>query len=90
MQVMLSCSKPGEMYAIEVESSNAGIPYADSFYIATHFCLTRGSHSGETLLAVYCQIKYRKSVWGFVKGSALIIHFFVFRLLLCSNSNASL
>lgn len=67
-QVMLSCSKPGEMYAIEVESMNAGIPYADSFYIATHFCLTRGSHSGETLLAVYCQIKYRKSVWGFVKG----------------------
>ena len=68
---MLSCSKPGEMYAIEVESINAGVPYADSFYIATHVCLTRGSHNGETLLAVYCQIKYRKSVWGFVKGNVL-------------------
>lgn len=72
IQVLLSCSKPGEMYAIEVESTNAGIPYADSFYIATHFCLTRGSHNGETLLAVYCQIKYRKSVWGFVKGCVFI------------------
>lgn len=65
---MLSCSKPGEMYVIEVESSNAGVPYADSFYIATHFCLTRGAHNFEATLSVYCQIKYRKSVWSLVKG----------------------
>uniref|UniRef100_A0A1B6EAL1 VASt domain-containing protein n=1 Tax=Clastoptera arizonana TaxID=38151 RepID=A0A1B6EAL1_9HEMI len=67
-QVMLSCSKPGDMYAIEIESYNSGIPYADSFFIATHFCLTRGSHSLESTINVYCQIKYRKSVWGLVKS----------------------
>ncbi|KAJ9588882.1 hypothetical protein L9F63_017822 [Diploptera punctata] len=28
-QTMMPCSKPGELYAIDTESVNAGIPYAD-------------------------------------------------------------
>ena len=66
-QTMLPCSKPGELYAIDTESVNAGIPYADSFYVTTHFCLSRTSDA-ETCIAVYAQIKYRKSVWGLVKS----------------------
>ncbi|KAL1131695.1 hypothetical protein AAG570_011308, partial [Ranatra chinensis] len=66
-QKMLPCSKPGEMYAIEIETSNAGVPYAESFYITSHYCLTRGADAGTSTIAVYCQIKYRKSVWGIVK-----------------------
>ncbi|XP_054272551.1 protein Aster-B-like [Macrosteles quadrilineatus] len=66
-QVMQACSRPGELYVIEVEAVNSGVPYCDSFYVATHYCLTWTSES-ETTFTVHCQLKYRKSVWGFVKG----------------------
>ncbi|XP_075226665.1 protein Aster-B-like isoform X2 [Lycorma delicatula] len=67
-QVLLSCSKPGCLYSIDIESNNAGVPYADSFYISSHICIARSSNSSkESSLSVYCQIKYRKSVWGLVK-----------------------
>lgn len=51
--VMLPCSRPGFLYSIDVEAHNSGIPYADSFYCFTHFCLSRTSpdvhlsHSSE-------------------------------------------
>jgi hypothetical protein len=64
---MLPCSKPGELYAVDTDSVNAGIPYADSFYINTHYCLSRTADN-ESCLTVYAQIKYKKSVWGLVKG----------------------
>uniref|UniRef100_A0A1B6LGC8 VASt domain-containing protein n=1 Tax=Graphocephala atropunctata TaxID=36148 RepID=A0A1B6LGC8_9HEMI len=66
-QLLQACSKPGELYVIEVEAVNAGVPYCDSFYITTHYCLTRLSAT-EATFTVHCQIKYRKSVWGLVKG----------------------
>jgi hypothetical protein len=34
-------SQPGRQYVIDVEVSNAGIPYADSFYVTSHFYLSR-------------------------------------------------
>uniref|UniRef100_A0A1B6K091 VASt domain-containing protein n=1 Tax=Homalodisca liturata TaxID=320908 RepID=A0A1B6K091_9HEMI len=66
-QVLQACSKPGTLYVVEVDAVNAGVPYCDSFYIATHYCLTRNS-AKEATFTVHCQIKYRKSVWGLVKG----------------------
>ncbi|XP_063225592.1 protein Aster-B-like isoform X2 [Bacillus rossius redtenbacheri] len=66
-QVMLQCSKPGQLYAIDCESVNSGIPYADSFYLCTHYCLTKTAEN-ECSFAVYCQIKYKKTVWGIVKS----------------------
>lgn len=66
-QVMLPCSKPGELYAVDADSVNAGIPYADSFHITTHYCISRTSES-KSCLAVYAQVKFKKSVWGFVKS----------------------
>ncbi|XP_076030644.1 protein Aster-B-like isoform X2 [Oratosquilla oratoria] len=66
-QVVSPFSKPGEMYTVDVEACNAGIPYADSFYISNHWCLTRES-SSETRVSVWTQVKYKKNVWGFMKG----------------------
>nr|XP_012220127.1 PREDICTED: GRAM domain-containing protein 1B-like isoform X2 [Linepithema humile] len=66
-QVMLPCSRPGHLYCIDVESINAGIPYADSFSVFTHYCMNNISEN-ETSLLVYSQIKYKKSVWGFMKS----------------------
>lgn len=40
-QVMRACSKPGQLYSIDATSVNAGIPYADSFYVLLHYCLKR-------------------------------------------------
>lgn len=64
---MLPCSKPGELYAIDSDSVNSGIPYADSFYITSHYCMSRTADN-ESCLAVYAQIKYKKSVWGLIKS----------------------
>nr|CAD7429398.1 unnamed protein product [Timema monikensis] len=66
-QIMLPCSKPGQLYAIDSDSVNSGIPYADSFYVTTHYCISRTGEN-ECCLAVYCQIKYKKNVWGIVKS----------------------
>lgn len=66
-QVMLPCSRPGHLYCIDVESVNAGIPYADSFSVSTHYCMNNIAEN-ETSFMIYSQIKYKKSVWGFVKS----------------------
>ncbi|XP_023248581.1 GRAM domain-containing protein 1B-like [Copidosoma floridanum] len=65
-QIMLPCSTPGQIYCIDVETVNAGIPYADSFSVATHYCISRVSKN-ESSLVVYSDIKYKKNVWGLVK-----------------------
>ncbi|XP_046387385.1 protein Aster-B-like isoform X2 [Ischnura elegans] len=41
--VMLPCSRPGFLYSIDVEAHNSGIPYSDSFYCFTHFCLSQAT-----------------------------------------------
>lgn len=66
-QVMLPCSRPGHLYSIDVECVNAGIPYADSFSVLTHYCMTSVSED-ETSLTIYSEIKYKKNMWVFVKS----------------------
>ena len=34
-------SQPGQIYFIDVDTVNAGIPYADSFSVQISFCLSR-------------------------------------------------
>lgn len=66
-QIMRECSKPGELYSIDINSVNAGIPYADSFGVLLHYCLVK-TVDDHTMLSVHAQIKYKKSIWGVVKG----------------------
>lgn len=40
-QVMRDCSKPGQLYSIDVSAVQGGIPYADSFYVTQHYCMSR-------------------------------------------------
>lgn len=65
-QTLLDVSRPGEMYAVNSEATNTGIPYADTFFLLNHFCILRCG-SKQSRLVLNCQIKYRKSVWGIVK-----------------------
>lgn len=64
---MLPCSTPGSLYSVNIETVNAGIPYADSFQIYMHYCIHKVSEN-QSSISVYGQIKYKKSVWGLVKG----------------------
>lgn len=67
LQTLLACSKAGSLYSVNQETINGGIPYADSFGINLHFCLQRVSPTHSSL-HIYAQIKYKKTVWGLVKG----------------------
>jgi hypothetical protein len=58
-QVMRSCSKPGHLYSIDASSENAGIPYADSFYVFVHYCMKR-TVDDHTVMSVHAQVKYTK------------------------------
>lgn len=40
-QTLRECSVPGQLYSVDIISSNAGIPYADSFFVTMHYCLVR-------------------------------------------------
>ncbi|KAG5861896.1 hypothetical protein JTB14_007495 [Gonioctena quinquepunctata] len=65
--IMLPCSKAGQLYSIDLDAMNAGIPYADSFFVSFHYCLEKVSDTSSSM-KVFAQIKYKKSVWGLVKG----------------------
>ncbi len=52
---------------IDVDTVNGGIPYADSFNVVLHFCISKVSPR-EARLTVYAAIKYKKNVWGIVKS----------------------
>ncbi|XP_018565494.1 GRAM domain-containing protein 1B isoform X2 [Anoplophora glabripennis] len=64
---MLPCSKAGNLYSIDVDTINGGIPYGDSFCVLAHYCLQKVSET-HSMITVFAQIKYKKSVWGLVKG----------------------
>ncbi|XP_064470433.1 protein Aster-B-like isoform X2 [Ornithodoros turicata] len=66
-QILLKQSKPGQVYAIDCDVLNAGIPYSDTFCVKSHYCLSKISDS-QCRLRVYGCIRYKKSVWGLVKS----------------------
>uniref|UniRef100_A0A182JL53 Uncharacterized protein n=1 Tax=Anopheles atroparvus TaxID=41427 RepID=A0A182JL53_ANOAO len=66
-QVMRKCSLPGQLYSIDVTAVQGGIPYADSFYVTQHYCMSR-TVDNHTVFSVHAQVHYRKSIFGFVKG----------------------
>ena len=67
VQTMRHNSVPGHIYNVDMETTNADVPYADHFYVSTHYCLVKVSET-ETFLTVLCDIKYKKTPWGIVKS----------------------
>ena len=65
-QTLSEASRPGDFYAVDVEASNSGIPYAETFAVCCHWCLMRSGYR-QSRLVIHSQIKYKKSVWGIVK-----------------------
>ena len=67
VQTMRHNSVPGHIYNVDVETTNADVPYADHFYVATHYCLVKVNEN-ESFLTVLCDIKYKKTPWGLIKS----------------------
>ena len=67
VQTMRHNSVPGHIYNVDVKTSNADIPYSDTFFVATHYCLVAVAEK-ESFLTVLCDIKYKKTPWGIVKS----------------------
>mgnify|MGYP001450139956 CR=1 FL=1 len=51
VQTMRSNSVPGHIYNVDVETTNADIPYAATFFVSTHYCLVKVSESESFLLS---------------------------------------
>lgn len=60
-------SRPGSHYIVDAEVNNLEVPYADTFYTATRFCLLKVSNN-RTRVKVHCEIKYKKTAWAPIKG----------------------
>lgn len=55
-----------EIYVVDIDANNSGVPYGDSFHVTTHVCVTKNSE-GDSNVNIYCQVKFTKSVIGFIK-----------------------
>ena len=78
-QVLSNQNRAGELYVVDVDVTNVGIPMAESFSIQLHICLKRASppetdDEYQDPRTNWCQyschgnIKYKKAVWGILKG----------------------
>ena len=79
-QTMRHSSRPGQIYLIDVDAINTGIPYADSFYVTQHWCLSRiapgdpefvQGAKDSSRIALISNIVYKKTVWGIVKSKSI-------------------
>lgn len=66
-QRLLKHSKPGQVYTVDCDVVNTGIPYSDTFSVKSVYCLTKVSKR-ECRLRVFGCVRYKKSVWGLVKS----------------------
>ncbi|GBM25485.1 GRAM domain-containing protein 1B [Araneus ventricosus] len=66
-QRLLKHSKPGQVYTVDCDVVNTGIPYSDAFTVKSVYCLTKVSKK-ECRLRISGCVRYKKSVWGLVKS----------------------
>lgn len=71
-QKLLKHSKPGQVYTVDCDVVNTGIPYSDAFTVKSVYCLTYVSKK-ECRLRISGCVKYKKTVWGIVKCKYIII-----------------
>ncbi|VDP11712.1 unnamed protein product [Soboliphyme baturini] len=68
-QECTDCNKSGQYYVVRCEVTNYGIPYSDTFFVITSWCLSRVS-SDRCRLRMHCKIHYRKNCWGIIKSTS--------------------
>ncbi len=50
-----------------MDAQNLGIPYAESFYVSSVYCLNRVS-ANECRFKCHATLVFRKNLWGIVKS----------------------
>ena len=55
-----------QMFSVDTEADNSGVPYADSFSVLTHNCLLEVGPESSRLIAK-AEIKFKRELWGFLK-----------------------
>jgi len=56
-----------QIYCIDTEAFNSGVPYADAFTVKTHICAYKDSAS-SCRITVKAEIVFRKELWNYLKG----------------------
>ena len=54
-----------DVYMMEVEAVNSGVPYCDCYSVKTQWCITRARHESECRLQVHTQVIYHSNGWSF-------------------------
>lgn len=54
-----------DLYMMEVEAVNTGIPYCDCYSVKTQWCITRARHESECRLQVHTEVIYHSNGWSF-------------------------
>lgn len=63
---------PTDSYRIRTEAVNTEVPYCDTFYVSTQYCLTRGKHENEARLLVHADVVTTSTSWSFKLVKPLI------------------
>ncbi|CAF1038507.1 unnamed protein product [Adineta steineri] len=63
---MIESEVPKSYYIIDTEVRNEGIKYADTFYVASRYCLVQ-TGPNKSHLRVTCDVKYVKSLMAIIK-----------------------
>lgn len=58
-------ANPAESYRIRTDAVNTEIPYCDTFFVRTHYCLTRGRHENEVRILVHSDVIFTSTSWSF-------------------------
>lgn len=54
-----------DLYMMEVEAVNVGVPYCDCYSVKTQWCITRARHESECRLQVHTEVIYHSNGWSF-------------------------
>jgi hypothetical protein len=57
--------RDGEVYKVQTHAVNKDIPYCDTFYVATQYCLTRGRQENETRILIHAEVIIVNNSWSF-------------------------
>ena len=67
MQLLQGDCITGEIYCIDTEAFNSGVPYADSFTVKTHICAYKDT-AKSCRVTVKAEIVFKKELWNYLKG----------------------
>ncbi len=62
----MDCELSNSHYIIDTEVRNEGIKYADTFFVASRYCLTQIGPN-KSHLKVTCEVRYIKSLMIIIK-----------------------